>query len=229
MDGSGTGLGIFFSGASFTPISTTNPANGGDSLSTFAIGLGATTPAIATGEITPNPPPLYVTLATPTLSAGGKQAAIVFSGLAPGLLATDQVNFTLAPDTPTGTRNVTLKIGNGSSNVVTMPIGCLDVTNSVSVSLGPLTHQSGSKYSQKVTIQNTSGTTLQTKGSVVLTALTSTSTLNNGGGTSCPSSDGSPYKSFTFTGAGSAQTASVTLSFNDATGSIAYGVRVLDK
>jgi len=64
---------------------------------------------------------------------------------------------------------------------------------------------------------------------VVLTNLSSTSQLSDGGGASCPSSDGSPYRSTSFTGAGAAQTATVTLSFTDSTGNISYGVRVLDK
>jgi len=226
-DGGGSGTGVFFSGANL--ITSTNPANGGDTLSTYGVGLGATNPAIATGEITPNPPPLYVTLATPTITVGGKATSILFSGLAPGFLATDQINFTLAPDTPTGTRTVVVKIGKASTNQITIPIGCLDVTGKVSVALGPLTHQSGSKYSQKVTVTNMSGTALAAKASVVLTNLSSTSQLSNGGGASCPSSDGSPYRSTSFTGAGAAQTATVTLSFTDSTGNISYGVRVLDK
>jgi hypothetical protein len=54
--------------------------------------------------------------------------------------------------------------------------------------------------------------------------------LTNGGGTSCPSSDGSPYKSFTLEGSGTAQTATFTLDFTDTTtGTITYGQRVLSK
>ncbi|HTQ54282.1 MAG TPA: IPT/TIG domain-containing protein [Bryobacteraceae bacterium] len=228
LDGSGSGTGEFFSGPNL--ITTTNPANGGDTLTTYAIGLGATTPAIATGELTPDPPPFYTTLATPTINVGQKAATVFFSGLAPGVLAIDQLNLTLAPNTPVGTETVLLKIGSASTNVINIPIGCLDKTASVSVALGPLNHPSAGKYTQKVTITNTSGTTLPAKGSLVLTALTSSATLTNGGGASCPSSDGSPYKSFTFTGSGSAQTASVSLQFTDTTtGAITYGQRVLSK
>lgn len=225
--GGGSGTGVFYSGNHL--IGSTNPANGGDTLITYGVGLGATNPAIATGQITPDPPPLYVTLVAPTIKVGGQAATVLFSGLAPEALATDQINFTLAPNTPVGTRPVVVRIGNASTNQVTVPIGCLDVTGSVTVDLGPLTHQSGSKYSQKITLTNISGTTFAAKGSVVLTNLTSTTQLNNGGGTACPSSDGSPYKSISFTGSGSAQTATVTLSLTDASGNISYGVRVLDK
>jgi uncharacterized protein (TIGR03437 family) len=228
-DGSGSGIGIFYT-ANSKLITTTNPANAGDTLVTYAVGLGATNPAIATGETTPNPPPLYVTLVAPAITVGGKSATIFFSGLAPGVLATDQLNFSLATDTTVGTDTVTLTAGSSSSSAITIPIGCLDNTAGVMVTQGPLENPSANKYTQKVTIQNTSGKRLQTKGSLVLTGLTASAQLTNGGGKSCPSSDGAPYKSFTFTGAGTAQTATVTLDFTDtSTGTIAYGQRVLTK
>jgi len=227
-NGTGSGLGVFYSGANL--ITTTNPANAGDTLLTYAVGLGGTNPAIGTGVDTPNPPPYYYTLVEPSITVGGKAAAVLFSGLAPLALATDQLNFTLATNTPVGTETVVLKIGTATTNLINVPIGCLDSSSGVSVTLGPLNHPSSGKYTQKATITNVSGTQLQAKGSLILTGLTTTATLTNGGGTSCPSSDGSAFKSFTFTGTGSAQTASVTLDFTDTTsGSITYGTRVLTK
>ncbi len=226
--GAGSGEGIFYSGSH--QITTTNPANAGDVLVTYAVGLGATTPAIATGEITPNPPPLYTTLVNPSITVGKKAATLLFSGLAPLVLATDQINLTLSPSTPVGAETVTLKIGSAASSLITIPIGCQQIDTSVSVALGPLNNPSAGKYTQKVTITNTSGKQLPAKGSLVLTSLTSSAQLTNGGGASCPSSDGSPYRSFTFTGTGSAQTATLTLDFSDSsTGNITYGQRVLDK
>jgi uncharacterized protein (TIGR03437 family) len=220
------GSGYFMSGSYL--ISTTNPANAGDVLSTAAIGLGDTTPASVTGVVTPNAPPLYTTLATPSLTVGAKKTTVLFSGLVAGVLATDQINFALAPNTPVGTETVSLRVGNSSTSQVTIPIGCLDVTTLVSVSLGPLNHPSADIYTQTVTIQNISANRINAKASLILTGLTSTAHLANGGGTLCPSSDGSPYKSVEFTGTGSAQTATTTLDFTDrSTGTITYGQRIL--
>jgi len=226
LNGSGSGTGEFFSGPNL--IGTSNPANGGDVLLTYGIGLGPTNPAIATGEITPNPPPLYVTVGAPALTVGGKAATISFSGLAPGALATDQINFTLPALVPTGDPNVIVTIGSATSPPVTIPVGCKQVNSQVTVTKGKIEHASGNLYTQAVKIQNKTSTNLPTNASLVLTTLTSSAKLSNGGGATCPSSDGSPFKSFSFTGTGTSQTATVTLAFTDSTtGTIAYGVRVL--
>jgi len=213
-DGSGTGMGIFLSGARM--ITAQNPANGGDTLSTLAVGLGATNPAIATGEVTPPPPPSYVTLVTPALLVAGTNAKVTFSGLAPGAIGQDQVNFNVPASTPAGSQNLNLKIGAATSNTVTLPIGFRQVNSQVSIAKGQLKyHQAQHIYTQAVRIQNTSGTALPAAGTAELVSLTLSSQLVNGGGATCPSSDGSPYASFTFAGTGSAQTATLLLAFTD--------------
>jgi len=226
VNGSGSGTGEFFSGANL--ISTANPANGGDILTTYGAGLGATNPAIATGLVTPDPPPYYVTVAAPTMTVGGKAATISFSGLAPGVLATDQINFTLPDLVSTGNPAVVVTIGGVSSPSVTIPVGCREVNSLVTVTKGKIEHPSGNRYTQAVEIKNKTSTSLPANASVVLTTLTSSATLINGGGTTCPSSDGSPFKSFTLTGTGTSQSGSADLAFTDSTtGTITYSVRVL--
>ena len=227
QNAAGSGLGIFLSGTKL--ITATNPANGGDTIAALAIGLGATSPAIADGAITPNPPPYYSTLATPNVTVGNRAATVLLSNLAPGLVATDQVTFTLAPNTPVGAAEaVMLKIGGiASPGPITIPIGCQDQTSKVSVVLGPL-HQIPGGYYQKVTMTNTSGQQLNPNGSLVLTAL-SGATLLGGGGAACPSSDGSAFKSFKFSGTGSAQTATSTLKFAATSTNINYVTRILVK
>jgi hypothetical protein len=225
QNAAGSGLGIFLSGTKL--ITAANPANGGDTIAALAIGLGATSPAIADGAITPNPPPYYSTLVTPNVVVGNRAGTVLLSNLAPGLLATDQVTFTLASNTPVGAAEaVMLKIGGTTStDLITIPIGCQDQTRQVAVVLGPLHPVSGG-YTQKVTITNTSGQQLKPNGSLVLTAL-SGATLVGGGGTSCPSSDGSAFKSFKFSGTGSAQTATLTLKFAATSTDINYVPRIL--
>ncbi|MFN7997547.1 MAG: hypothetical protein U0Q18_28270 [Bryobacteraceae bacterium] len=227
LNGSGSGDGIFFSGPNL--ITSSNPANGGDSLQVWTIGLGATTPAIATGAVTPPPPPSYTTLATPVLTVGGANQKLILSGLLPGQIGVDQVNFTLGAGTPSGSQNVGLKIaGVPSSNAVTIAVGCRQVNSQVSIGKSALRKITATTYTQTVKITNKTTTDLPAAGSLVLTNLTPTTTLTNGGGASCPSSDGSPFASISFTGSGTSQSATITLHFSDATtGNITYGLRVL--
>jgi uncharacterized protein (TIGR03437 family) len=223
LNAQGTGAGVFFSGANL--ISSTNPANGGDTISAWATGLGATNPAIAAGEVTPQPPPSYVTR-TPSVTLGGMPARVTFSGLLPGAVATDEVNFTVPADVVPGPAvAVVIGIGGDVSNTVTLPVGCQQVNSQVSIKRSELHHGSGEHYAQGIRIENTSTGTLPATGSVILTSLPSTAQLMNGGGATCPSSDGSPYLSFTFTG--TPQTATFSIDFTSTTGTITYGVRVL--
>ena len=97
-------------------ITTTNPANAGDVPSTTAVGLGDTTPASVTGVETPNPPPLYTTLATFAYRRR-EESTLLVSGLVAGLLPTDQLNFTLAPNTPVGTETVTVSRGPAETSI----------------------------------------------------------------------------------------------------------------
>jgi hypothetical protein len=154
---------------------------------------------------------------------------VTFSGLLPGQIGIDEVNFTLGASTPTGSQNVGLKIaGVPSSDAVTIAVGCRQVNSQVSIGKSALRKVSATTYTQTVKVTNKSTTDLPATGSVLLTNLTPTTTLTNGGGPTSPSSDGSPYASVSFTGSGTSQSATITLHFTDATtGNITYGVRVL--
>jgi uncharacterized protein (TIGR03437 family) len=122
-----TGFGSFTNAKGY--ISGANLANPGDVLSLYAIGLGATNPALTTAG--PPPAGVYDTATTPTLTVGGANAVISFAGLSPyaGLY---QINFTV-PTTVQGSVPVVLSIDGQSSNTVTLPIsGISAVVNGAS-------------------------------------------------------------------------------------------------
>jgi len=122
-----TGYGTFTNAKSY--ISSTNLANPGDVLSLYAIGLGATNPALTAAG--PPAAGVYTTAVMPTLTVGGELAAVVFAGLSsyPGLY---QVNFTV-PATVQGSVPVVLTINGESSNTVTLPVfGISAVVNGAS-------------------------------------------------------------------------------------------------
>ena len=121
-----------------------------------------------------------------------------------------------------------LKIGADESQTVILPVGCQQITSSVKVTKGLVKHTTGNNYTLKITIANASTAALPAKGSLILTGLTSSATLTNGGGATCPSSDGAAYISYTFTGTGTSQTVTFTLDFTDAsTSTITFTPRVL--
>ena len=87
----------------------------------FATGLGAVN----------NPPdvgrpaqasPLSTTTTSPSVTIGGRAAAVSFSGLAPGFVGLYQVNVTLPDGVAAGDQPVVLTIGGISSNTVTLSI-----------------------------------------------------------------------------------------------------------
>lgn len=67
-----------------------NPVAAGDTIVIQCAGLGAVTPAVAAGTVTPDSPP-SVTVNAVTVTIGGVPAAVTSSGLAPGLTGVYQV------------------------------------------------------------------------------------------------------------------------------------------
>ena len=87
----------------------------GETLTVYVVGLGATTPAVPTGQLTPTPAPtipgLYVDLVfganvgpCPSFLGGpptGQPAKVTFAGLTPGQIGLYQINFQLPAVFPT--------------------------------------------------------------------------------------------------------------------------------
>ncbi|MBM3748662.1 MAG: hypothetical protein FJW34_23040, partial [Acidobacteria bacterium] len=119
--GGGKGLGLFMlSGGQIVGGCTT--AKPGDTVFAFAVGLGPTNPVVPTGAAPSGAAP---TVAQPKVTVGGKEAQVVYSGLAPGMAGgTYQVNLKLAADTPSGDQPVVLEIdGQKSQDGVILPVG----------------------------------------------------------------------------------------------------------
>lgn len=83
------------------------PVSGGQYISIYATGLGAVMgPAGSTppgdGQPAPAAGPLFSTQATATVTIGGVNAPVVFSGLAPGFVALYQINAQVPSSVPAG-------------------------------------------------------------------------------------------------------------------------------
>ena len=127
--------GIIVNGDGSFAIPRTNgvssrPARAGETVVIYALGLGATTPAVASGVGAPASP-LGVTSAayrvqfgTPGPFGGGVQVTPLFAGLTPNLVGLYQINVTIPEDAPRGDAVPVVLISDleGSSNRVTMAI-----------------------------------------------------------------------------------------------------------
>lgn len=80
-----------------TLVTTSNPAQPGETVSVFATGLGAVNPLVADGAAGPSST-LSQTTGTIAADVSGTTAKVTFAGLAPGLAGLYQVNVTI----PTG-------------------------------------------------------------------------------------------------------------------------------
>jgi len=78
----------------------------------YLTGLGPTSPAVGTGQPAPFGP-LAVSLTEPTVTLGGVELPVLFSGLAPGLVGVDQINVSVPFNVPDG-MSIPLEITQGA-------------------------------------------------------------------------------------------------------------------
>ncbi len=109
-----------------TPGLDSRPARPGDTLVMYAIGFGATVPAVATGAAAPEEPLAHVS-PTPQLFLGGgilrTEVTPSFAGLTPGFVGLFQINFTIPATAPRGDRIPLFLQGPGyTTNVVNIAI-----------------------------------------------------------------------------------------------------------
>jgi len=122
-------VGTFVDALKGTPITAANPATPGEILTGYAVGLGATNPAVATGvNPTGAAPP---TVAKVTMSLGTEAVTVSFAGLySAGIY---QINFTLPMDAGCAT-NLVLTVGATSTSPgVSSPPVSVPIANTVPI------------------------------------------------------------------------------------------------
>jgi uncharacterized protein (TIGR03437 family) len=98
------------------------PAQKGEFVSLYCTGLGAVRNRPALGAPSPSSP-LAATAAAPTVTVGGVNASVTFSGLAPGYVGLYQVNVQVPAGAPSGDAvPVILSIGGAIANTVTIAV-----------------------------------------------------------------------------------------------------------
>src|SRR5262249_25026851 len=91
VNASGTGDGGILH-ANNTLVNTQNPARAGETVVIYATGLGASTPAFATGAVANQSNTSAMAIA---VTIGGRDAAVVFHGRTQGFVGLDQINVTV--------------------------------------------------------------------------------------------------------------------------------------
>jgi len=94
---------------SFALISQSNPAKRGQTVQMYVNGLGPVSNQPGSGEPSPSSP-LATTTASPTVTIGGVNAPVSFSGLVPGSIGLYQVNVMVPATAPTGNQAVVLAV-----------------------------------------------------------------------------------------------------------------------
>ena len=114
-----TGVGAILN-ADGTPVTQT-PPEPGDFVQIFVTGLGAVEPAGRTG-IAASVSPLSVTTVSPQVLIGGRQASVVFSGLAPFFTGLYQINAQVPMGLPPGSHTLSVDAGGIRSNEVFLEV-----------------------------------------------------------------------------------------------------------
>ena len=102
-------------------ITLANPARRGQTVQLYANGLGPVTNQPASGEAA-LALPLSETTAQPIVSIGGRQAVVMFSGLAPGYAGLYRVDAVVPDSLDSGTQPISISIGNKTSKASKIPI-----------------------------------------------------------------------------------------------------------
>jgi uncharacterized protein (TIGR03437 family) len=104
--------------ANFQLADTAHPAKPGDTVLIYCTGLGAVTSAPADGAVGNGQP----TIAMPTVTMGGMNAIVSFSGLAPGFVGLYQINAEVPAALKAGNQAVLVDVAAVSSNSVLLPV-----------------------------------------------------------------------------------------------------------
>jgi uncharacterized protein (TIGR03437 family) len=119
---SGTGQGVVLDALN-NLVDSSHAVKAGEAVVIYATGLGATSPAVATGQAAPAVPPLALVTTPVKVTIGGVEAAVEFAGLAPGFVGLYQVNARVPAGVTAGNAVPLVLTQNGvPSNTVTIAV-----------------------------------------------------------------------------------------------------------
>jgi uncharacterized protein (TIGR03437 family) len=116
------GMAIAQHGETSANITKASPAKPGEVVVIYLSGMGATNPAVKSGDPAPNSPPLAKIAVPATVTVGGESAVVQFAGLAPGFVGLYQVNFQVPATIGSGDQTLVVSQNGVSSNSALLPV-----------------------------------------------------------------------------------------------------------
>lgn len=116
----GSEQGIVVKNADFSLVGAANPAAANDVLVVFTTGLGQTTPALVTGELTPASP--LKNTSQVTVTVGGVNAPVLYSVASPGFAGLYQTAIRMPAGLQAGAQPLVLSVGGAASNSVNVMV-----------------------------------------------------------------------------------------------------------
>jgi uncharacterized protein (TIGR03437 family) len=118
----GTGQGLVYRKDPYVLAEPGSPAAAGEQIIVYCSGLGAVSPPVTEGEVTPSQPAAQVG-ASVELTIGGKKAQVLSSRLAPNFVGVYEISAVVPEGTPPGDAlSVTVTAGGLTSPPVTMAV-----------------------------------------------------------------------------------------------------------
>jgi uncharacterized protein (TIGR03437 family) len=102
-------------------VNAANKAKRGGLIYLLTAGLGATSPVVPVGAVSPGDP-FAVVDSPPTVTVGGKEAVVRIAGLSPGLVGIYQIEAFVPEDAESGDLPVVVRQGTAVSNTALIPV-----------------------------------------------------------------------------------------------------------
>ena len=111
--------------SNYNLITPANPAHPGEAIVIYLVGMGATNPAVASGNPAPGLNPgdsLASAVTQPVVKVGDQTAQLIYAGLTPGGIGLYQINFYVPPGVTAGTLSLGVSQSGVNANPATLPV-----------------------------------------------------------------------------------------------------------
>jgi uncharacterized protein (TIGR03437 family) len=109
----------------FSLINAASPAHPGESIIIYLVGMGATNPAVGSGQVAPGSvvgQSLANATLQPLVQVAGQKATVLYAGLTPGSIGLYQIDLTIPTNVPAGNPSITVSQNTANANTTTIPV-----------------------------------------------------------------------------------------------------------